>query len=208
MTYNQEREKELGQVRKNSQKSDSEIIDDSEALYYRAGASFELFLHGIKAAVPHRENINKIYRFVGYYSSFMGTCIEQHIKSLLTLQRIDYQYSHVYQDLYEELPDDVKAKIETAYRETIENYPLERETISRENFTESFSIIAGEQDRMSNFEDLLEFLSTDVRLEQKRFSPYDDENYVKGEFFHTFFRNLDQIVKKEIEDFKQLVLEP
>ena len=199
----------MARFEKNSQKSDSEIIDDSEALYYRAGASFELFLHGIKAAVPHREKHQQKYiGLLDITHHLMGTCIEQHIKSLLTLQRIDYQYSHVYQDLYEELPDDVKAKVETAYRETIENYPLERETISRENFTESFSIIAGEHDRMSNFEDLLEFLSTVIGIETKRFSPYDDENYIKGEFFHTFFRHLDLIVKMEIEDFKQLVLEP
>ena len=199
----------MARFEENSQKSDSEIIDDSEALYYRAGASFELFLHGIKAAVPHREKHQQKYiGLLDITHHLMGTCIEQHIKSLLTLQRIDYQYSHVYQDLYEELPDDVKAKIEKAYLETIENYPLERETISRENFNESFSIIAEEHDRMFNFENLLEFLSTDIRIEQKRFSPYDDENYIKGEFLHIFFPRFDQIVKKEIEDFKQLVLEP
>ncbi len=197
----------MARFEKNSQKSDSEIIDDSEALYYRAGASFELFLHGIKVAVPHREKFQQKYiGLLDISHHLMGTCIEQHIKSLLTLQRIDYQYSHVYQDLYKELPDDVKAKIETAYRETIENYPLERETISRENFNESFSIIAEEHDRMSNFEDLLEFLSIDIRIEKKRFSPYDDENYIKGEFFHIFFSYLDQIVKREIEDFKKLFL--
>lgn len=199
----------MARFEKNSQKSDSEIIDDSEALYYRAGASFELFLHGIKAAVPHREKHQQKYiGLLDITHHLMGTCIEQHIKSLLTLQRIGYQHSHVYEDLYKELPDDVKAKIEKAYLETIENYPLERETISRENFNESFSIIAEEHDRMFNFENLLEFLSNDIRIEQKRFSPYDDENYIKGEFLHIFFPRFDQIVKKEIEDFKQLVLEP
>ena len=194
----------MARFEKNSQKSDSEIIDDSETLYYKAGASFELFLHGIKAAVPHREKFQQKYiGLLDITHHLMGTCIEQHIKSLLTLQRIDYQYSHVYQDLYKELPDDVKAKVETAYRETIENYPLERETISRENFNESFSIIA--EDGIK-FEDLLEFLSTVIGIETKRFSPYDDENYIKGEFFHIFFPHLDQIVKRKIEDFKKLFL--